>query len=198
MAIRSGRFSSNDASGNNKILVIKGKRSGTFRFFNSGGNPFTILPSGENTPSGKQIVLNPTFSVDISPGNGGVYIVGEPPIGMPPEDQPIEGIYDFLSHAATVRSGRFNIKLRDHLGAAVDPTTPHQIIDLQGGNSNAWYRIFNSGDFNIEIEKGKQNPVVIKLLAPGQSFDFQVSQKNVYVKSTNAKEPIEGIYEFLA
>ncbi len=193
MAIRSGRFSSDDAFGDNKILVVRGKRSGAFRFFNSGDNPFTILPSGENTPSGKQIPLNPTFSVDILPGNGGVYIVGEPPTGTPPVAQPIEGMYDFLSHATTVRSGRFNIKLKGG-----DPTAPHQIIDLQGGSSNAWYRIFNSGDFNIEIEKGKQNPVVINRLPPGQSFDFQVSQKNVYVKSTNAKEPIEGIYEFLA
>jgi hypothetical protein len=181
MAIRSGRFTVDNAQSG--ITIIKGRSGAFYRIFNSGENNFTVKPKGASTPQHQQIQLKPTFSIDVAIGDE-VVIVGA-------ANEAVEGIYDYLDTQNPIRSGRF--KLKDN------PDTQHKIVDLHGGGDKAWYRIFNSGEHPIVVEEGKQNPSQLTQLDKEQSFDFEVgtSVTDIYVKSTDANKPIEGIYEFL-
>jgi hypothetical protein len=187
MAIRSGRFRieiPTPIKSYEGEIIIDGRGGAFYRFFNSGKTDFTIK-SGSGGPS--DLVLKPRYSIDLAVGSA-VLITGS-------EGAEVEGIYEFLDGHAEVRSGRFNFKF---------VTEFVQIIDFQGGfggsGDTAWYRIFNSGDKDLEVHRTKApNGTPLKTLKPDQSFDFSVgrSTKDVFVRGTLANDQIEGIYEYL-
>ena len=175
MAIRSGRFTVEDAS--TSFTIIKGRAGAFYRLFNSGKKDFTVTP---RSGSGNTLTLKPTFSLDVATGD-------EVVIGKAAGDA-VEGIYDYLDPHADIRSGRFKI--------TSNTTTAHQIIDVRGGNDRAWYRIYNSGEHVIILLEGSDE---LKRVTKDQSFDFEVGapKREIFVKSADASHPIEGIYEFL-
>jgi hypothetical protein len=172
---RSGRFTG-DASGTGITILqgIQGSEKRFYRIFNSGQDPFEVHGGGKGATT-----LGPTFSLDVIV-NGDV-VIKTASAGT------VEGIYDRLDTAGSVRSGRFNLKKA--------PTTNHKIIDLDtsGPKAEVFYRIFNSGDNPFTVLAAAQELVE---LGPAQSFDFGVGQKrDIYVAAD--AYPIEGIYEFL-
>ncbi len=174
--IRSGRFQFRNAA-ESDITIVQGRTGVFYRILNSGEQDFVIKPKGASTPPPDQITLSPTFSIDVT-SQSDIVIAGE-------AGKAVEGIYEYLDPQVSARSGRFKI--------SQNPQNEHKIIDLSGAaSSKAWYRIFNSGEYDIVV-------VGLAELGKEQSFDFEVgsSVKQVFVKSKSDAEPIEGIYEFL-
>lgn len=177
MAIRNGRFKG--AAGDTR-KIIHGKAGAFYRIFNSGDGPFTVNNGGTN------ITLAPTFSLDLG-------IKGDVTVTS---TEPFDGIYQYLHGTIPVRSGRFRF---------LPPATPaglpypHEIINLDGGSRDAFYRIYNSGDEPIEVTfaNGSSGKVDVE---PDQSFDFPASKNKpvtVQSKGGNNLKPIQGIYDFL-
>lgn len=182
---RAGRFKI-DGNTASEITIVQGTFRLFYRIFNSGNDAFTVQTAPGHTWS-----LKPTYSYDVYAKDDLVIKAGT--------DLTMEGIYDCLDTRKPVRSGRFKIweKTLAEDGEVVDPTIPHKIIDLrEGGNKPVWYRIFNSGSHPLTLNRGSSST---KEIEAEQSYDFEVgkSVKEVFVKSTDTKIPIEGVYEFL-
>lgn len=170
-SFRSGRFNG-DASGDG-IPIIFGKTKDLYRVFNSGSAPFDIYMG-----TSKVATLGPTFSLDLFVSNNVVIKASGD----------VEGIYEYLNTELPVRSGRFKIKAA--------PTPDHKIIDLSSSTPDAYYRVFNSGDYGFKLQAGGSD--VTGTVGPEQSFDFTIeNNKDVTVVATGAY-PIEGIYDLLS
>lgn len=177
MGIRSGRFNT-PIDVNTPITIVEGKEGAYYRIFNSGSTTFNV-----DVGDGSSTSLRPSYSLDVAAGNE-VKITSAAAVT-------VQGIYEYLSLQAEIRSGRFWLEGEDY-----PPTTKHKIIDIEKG-SPAFYRIFNTGKWPIKILKGLDQ-VQLESLAPEQSYDFEVrSKKDIYVQSDDDDHPISGIYDFL-
>ncbi len=185
MAIRSGRFNLENPSGE---TIISGRSDVFYRFLNSGVAPFSI-----NTAAASYS-LEPTFSLDLVIGDE-VTISGS---GM------IEGIYEFAENRGDLKSGRFNIK--NSAPWPHDPSQPHPIIIDPQSKAAGYYRLYNSGEYEIIINgykkaDGSGVPDEVARVAAENSVDFQVGdvkhRNRISVRSNNSDEPVSGIYEFL-
>jgi hypothetical protein len=118
-------------------------------------------------------------SVDIEVGNSDVFIKTSSAT-----DVLVEGIYDYIDtdKPDSIKNGRFNV--------TTDPTTNRTIVHVRGGTT-FFYRIFNSGDVDINV---RDQSGVIKQLKKDQSFDFGINSQAI---SVSAVDPFEGIYELL-
>ncbi|QDU41200.1 hypothetical protein Mal4_55650 [Maioricimonas rarisocia] len=176
MPIRSGRFTSEDATTPQKL--VKGRAGALYRILNSGENAFT-LSDGSNT-----VALSPRFSIDIAVSSDISVTTSMP--------ETIEGIYDYLNTDRSIRSGRFRKTLTT--------AQKHTIIDLRGGGTSkptVYYRVFNSGNEPFNLVGGT---TVTETVRPEQSFDFEVpagGPRDIYVQPLNDDKEIEGIYDYL-
>ena len=98
----------------------------------------------------------------------------------------VEGIYDLLRVGQNIRSGRFKFE--------VAPTARHQIVSATGGNLEAMYRLFNSGENAITLWDVDTGGKALLTVPKKESRDFNVSSRDIFVHSA---DPCEGIYDFL-
>ncbi len=166
--IRSGRFK---AAGGANVVITQGMAQKLYRILNSGDEDFTVTVNGN-----LRATVKPRRSIDLVAKNHRVVISAA---------AKFQGIYDILDRRSETRSGRFKIK--------VNTNVAQPIINLVDSNSTAWYRIFNSGENLFKIIEGTTETDLEK----GQSIDLQFSPMEVSVRSAQANEPIEGIYDFI-
>jgi hypothetical protein len=146
---------------------------------------FTIRVAPGNA-AGAVITLPPKFSLDVKLRNSLSELEITPTtLGL---DGEVEGIYDLLRDGTDddIRSGRFRFDSVQ--------TERHQIISSGGGNLEAMYRLFNSGETDITLWDTASGGTSFLTVPPKQSRDFNVSNRDVFVHSTAA---FEGIYDFL-
>jgi hypothetical protein len=188
MAIRSGRFRLQA-----QASIIYEAGGNFYRIFNSsdpraiGGSTnlrsFTVRVA-PGSSAGATITVAPKFSLDVKVRNSIDELEITPTtIGATGE---VEGIYDLLRDASEIRSGRFRFETA--------PTDRHQIVSSGGGNLEAMYRMFNSGENDITLWDAKTGGTSFLAVPAKQSRDFNVSNRDVFVQSAGA---FEGIYDFL-
>lgn len=190
MPIRSGRFAGDVTV--DDIRIVQGRAGYYYRIFNSAKKSVFIVKWAGGGPA---VEVLPKCSLDLAVTNW-----VEIRQSTFPDSDTVEGIYGFLDIQNPIRSGRFKIRQVPSNPALVNPAQPRKIIDLRRvDGKKAWYRIFNSGENQIIVDKGAGE---LTRLEEGQSFDFvaeadPTTNTGIYVKSTAAKKAIEGIYEFL-
>ena len=165
MAIRSGRFSAETpASGTTVINIING-HGGTYRIFNSGDDSFDVYDGAskvESVPKECAIDIHPSGIISIR------------------STKAIDGIYDFLTENAKVRSGRFKL----NAGTL-------QIVEK--GKGGGFYRILNSGDKSVfSVKRGADPAVTVK---PKMTLDFELKQSDELKVISVAR--VEGIFDHL-
>lgn len=192
--VRNGRYSGT-FNNTKSPAIIHGREGSLYRIFNSGDDEFQLKygKAGQSVTSVISKRQSHDFVVD---GIVQLAVNGS-------ADVEVKAIYDYLEQQKTIRSGRFT------LGVADSPTVLHEIINFSkySESQHLLYRIFNSGDHPIEIvaKKSLTSPTeeVLKTLESEQTFDIGLdkngfsSKKVIWVRSTDATKPIDGIYEFL-
>lgn len=193
--VRNGRFSGsfNDSK---SPEIIRGRVGSLYRVFNSGDDDFRIKYGNLANPTTSKISKRQShdFVVD-----GIVRLEVDSTT-----DVKVNAIYDYLEPGKAIRSGRFKRELAD------SPDVLHEIINFSKFTTPKkvlLYRIFNSGDHPIDIvakaSLASPTQIVLTTLEREQSFDVGLDNggfsghKVVWVRSTAANKPIEGIYEFL-
>ncbi len=186
--IRSGRF----AKLINPLDIVNesnAKATAFYRVLNSGSNNFTVKRKNSSATK-KPVDLAPRMSIDVELSKEGLSI--EPSGG-----KPVEGIYFHLDQIQDLRSGRF--KIDPAAGKpAPNPYVPHTIIDADSKGESASYRIFNSGDYAFKLLGVSAFPNG-HTINKGMSCDFVVANGDsiIQVQGLNAKEAIEGIYDWI-
>jgi hypothetical protein len=186
--VRSGRFAveGGAVTSTEQVISTAAKGGSVYRIMNSGDSAFELRRKNK-----KIVDLKPKMSIDADLKNNDELSV------VAAAGQEIEGIYFHLNQIPPVKSGRFKIDPKIPATPVPDPTIAHAIIDASG-ELESYYRIFNSGAFDFEIEGLglSSNPTV----KPNLSFDFKVSSKTIVKvkgKTGATSDPIEGIYEYL-
>ncbi|MBD3675842.1 MAG: hypothetical protein HUJ26_20225 [Planctomycetaceae bacterium] len=202
---RSGRFEFTSNAANDSHVIIQAKKADVVtRIFNSGNTKFFVFLGGV-----KYAEVNPAYSVDIA---GGVNVE----IKALAAESSVQGIYDYLTPTAAVRSGRFdtlNPRYKDN-GDPIDPANLYQEVmianlDELGPNDYLYYRFFNSGksDYGVyysnSITTAPTN--LIATVKPNQSIDIQLpelpsaNKKVIWVKhtATTPSEHIEGSFDYI-
>lgn len=183
--VRSGRFSKS----NGKLTLVSESNarqaSVFYRVINSGDDLLTVnrLISQVSTFVTQ---LRPKTSIDIELAGNGLEVQGT---------LASKGIYFRTDLAGDVKSGRFkmNPKIANH----PKPNLLHPIISTlpNPSKSDAYYRVFNSGDHSFLL-KGLDLDVTI---AKGMSYDFKIDKLKavISVQGLNDFDAIEGSFDFV-
>uniref|UniRef100_A0A7C2JZ33 Uncharacterized protein n=1 Tax=Schlesneria paludicola TaxID=360056 RepID=A0A7C2JZ33_9PLAN len=177
LTTRSGRFKNLAA---NQTLVQSPKAS-KYRFFNTGKKPFTIQVK-EGATVAKTTDLYPQCSVDVLLlDNTTAVAVGGTYGAITTAVAEIEGVYDLISDAAPIRSGRFKRK----------GNTPVTAIPIINGDADSLYRLYNVGESDLLIDARPE------VLSPECSRDFALPSSSAFVSITGSENTFQGLYDLV-
>jgi len=206
MPVRSGRFSIQKNAAERHTIVTGRKNDAVIRVFNSGYIPFKVIAG-----KGQPLVLSPSYSYDVMGGHTPNSPASKSIMIEAVEDGVQQGMYEHLTAAHEIRSGRFNTNNVRFKSDGITPFAPNDALlvadltQLSGQSEAVYYRFFNSGDAAYGIylmkktgEGDAPTAVAMTVVEPEQSLDISVTASNgaVWVKS-QSDAPIEGIYDFL-
>jgi hypothetical protein len=167
-SVRSGRIKAENSAGSLSLPIVK--RGGDYRIFNSGDADFNVVPDG-----GTPIPLRQKCAVDAHVSSS--ITVERSAAGA------VEGTYDIVGVARSIRGGRFK--------ASVNTTTGITIAFDRGVNM---YRILNSGKNDFKVNFQGTNVTVRQRHSIDVAAGASITITNA---AATGSANVQGIYDFL-